>query len=126
MEVKATSRFVKMPPSKARALARKIAGLPVAEALKIVDFTASKAGLTIGKTLKSALANAKTNAKLPVDDLMVKKAVVDEGPRLKRYWPRARGSASPILKRMCHIAVVLTDDQKGEKAIIRKENAKQG
>ena len=45
----------------------------------------------------------------------MKKAVVDEGPRMKRFWPRARGSASPILKRMCHITVVLTDEGAGKK-----------
>jgi len=107
--LKAITRHVRMAPSKARALVRKVSGLPVAEALKIVDFYPSKAGLMIGKTLKSAIANAKNNAKLEVDELTVKKAVIDEGPRLKRFWPRARGGASPILKRTCHITIVLTD-----------------
>ena len=109
MEVRAISRFVRMPASKARSLARKVSGLAVGDALRIADFTASKAGLLIRKTLRSALANAEKNAKLSVDGLRVKKAVVDEGPRLKRFWSRARGSARPILRRMCHITVVLTD-----------------
>jgi large subunit ribosomal protein L22 len=113
MEIVATMRFARMAPSKGRALARKLRGLPVADALKIVDFSISKAGFLIGKTLKSAIANAENKAKLSVDNLTVKKAVVDEGPRLKRFWPRARGSASPILKRMCHIRIVLTDGAKG-------------
>lgn len=127
MEVKATSRYIRMPPSKARALARKVQGRSVAEALKLVDFAASKAGRMIGKTLKSAIANAKNNAKLAVDDLRVREAVVNEGPRLKRYWPRARGGVSPILRRTCHVVVVLTDDGKGqEPTAAGSEKAKRG
>ncbi len=112
MDVVATSKFVRMSPTKVRDLARKLQGLPVAKALQITDprLSSRKAAYLISKTLKSAIANAEHNDNLSVDELTVKLAVIDEGPVLKRYWPRARGSASPILKRTCHIKVVLTDE----------------
>jgi len=110
MEVSAKARFLRLSPSKARDLAGKMRGLPVSEALKLVDFSKRKAASLIGKTLKSAIANAENNASLAVDDLRVSEAVIEDGPRLKRHWPRARGSASPIKKRMCHIRIVLTDE----------------
>jgi large subunit ribosomal protein L22 len=109
MEVKAITKFSRLSPSKARDLARKIQGLPVSDALQVTQFSPRKAARLIGKTLKSALANAENNADLMADSLRVKEAVVDEGPRLKRYWPRARGSVSPIRRRMCHIKIILTD-----------------
>ena len=109
MDVTATARFVRLSPLKARDLARRLSGLPVSEALKVTELSPRKAAALIGKTLKSAISNAENNADLQVDALRVKTAVVDEGPRMKRHWPRARGSASPIQKRMCHIRVVLTD-----------------
>lgn len=109
MEVQAIARYARLSPSKARDLARKMTGLPVSEALQLVAFCERKAAGLLAKTLKSAVANAEHNAELPVESLRVKVAAVDEGPRLKRHWPRARGSASPILKRTCHIRVVLTD-----------------
>ena len=111
MDVTATARFVRVPASKARDRARRMRGLPVNEALKVTEFSERKGAFHLGKTLKSALANAEKNAKLSVDDLRVKDAVVEEGPRLKRYWPRPRGSVSPILRRTCHLKIILTDEQ---------------
>jgi len=111
MEIKATTRYVRMSPSKARDLARRMQGLPVSEALQLTDFSPRKAARLIGKTLKSAVANAENNADLSVDDLLVKEAVVDEGPRLRRFWPRARGGVSRIQKKTSHIKIVLTDGQ---------------
>lgn len=109
MEVEAVSRYVRMSSSKALDLARAIQGRPAAEALRIVDFNARKAGVLLGKTLRSAIANAENNAGLSVDRLVVKRALVEQGPHLKRFWPRARGSASPILRRTSHIRIVLTE-----------------
>jgi len=111
MEVTAVSKYVRLSPTKARDLARRVQGLPVAQALEIVDLSARKAAFFLGKTLKSAVANAENNAELAVDTLHVKEAVVDVGPQLRRYWPRARGMVSPIRKRMCHIRVVLSDGE---------------
>ena len=105
MEVTARTKFARLSPSKARDLARKMQGLPVADALKITDFSARKAAGLIGKTLK-----------LAVDELTVKEAVIEEGPRMKRYWSRARGGIRPVKKRMCHIKIVLTDGQESDAA----------
>lgn len=109
MDITAQTKFCRLSPSKARGIARLVQGKKVAEALKVVDFSTKKAAFLIGKTLKSAIANAENNEKLVVDDLVVKLAVVDEGPRMKRYWARARGSVSPIKRRLANIKVVLTD-----------------
>ena len=111
MDVSSIVKYVRLSPSKARDMARQVQGLPLADALKIADFRKKKAGFFIGKALKSGMANAEKNAKLLVDELWVKKAVIDDGPRLKRSIPRARGSVSPILKRTCHIRIILTDDE---------------
>jgi len=111
MDVKATAKYVRLSPSKARDLVGKMRGLPVADALRVVDFNERKGALHIGKVLRSAIANAEHNAKLSVADLQVKEAVIDEGPRLRRYWARARGGASPIQRKTCHISIVLTDGE---------------
>jgi large subunit ribosomal protein L22 len=109
MEITATLRFQKMSASKGQQMARLMRGLPVSEALQLAQFSPKKSAALLGKALKSAMANAQHNAKLAVDSLRVKEAAVNEGPRMKRYWARSRGSASPILKRMCHVRIVLTD-----------------
>ena len=109
MEVTAITRNVRMSASKGRPLARKCQGLPVAAALRVVEFSPRKAALVLSKTLKSAMANARNNANLDVDTLKVSLCVFDEGTRMRRFWPRARGSASPIAKRLCHCKVVLAD-----------------
>ena len=110
MEITATTRYARISPRKARNLAGAIQGLPVADALKITEFSERKGAQLIGKTLKSVIANAENNAKLSAEDLRVKEAVVTPGPSLKRFWPRARGSASPILKRTSHIKITLSDE----------------
>lgn len=116
MEVTAVTRFARLAPTKARDLARRMQGLPVADALKITDFSARKAAALIGKTLKSAIANAENNAQLAVDELVVKEAVIEEGPGMRRYWSRARGGIRPIRKRMCHVKIVLTDGEDSDAA----------
>lgn len=109
MDVTATTKYIRLSASKARELARELQGQPVANALATAKVCPRKAGGNFYKTLKSAIANAEHNGKLDPESLRVKSAVVDEGSALRRYWPRARGGASPIRKRMCHITVVLTD-----------------
>jgi large subunit ribosomal protein L22 len=109
MEVQAVTKHIRMSSSKAMDLARAIQGLSVEAAMKIMDFSERKAAFHIGKTLKSAVANAENNAGLSADTLYVKKAVIEQGTAMKRGWPRARGSASPILRRTSHVRIVLTD-----------------
>jgi large subunit ribosomal protein L22 len=110
MQVKSTHRFAKISAFKAREVTRAIQGLPATDALDLLRFTPKKAALLVSKTLKSAIANAENNNSLNASDLVVKEAVVGEGPTLKRFQPKARGSAGPIRKRTSHIRVVLTDE----------------
>ena len=111
MEVTAITRNVRMSAQKGRPLARECQGLSVAAALQVVQFSPRKAALILSKTLKSAVANARNNANLDVDVLKVSLCVFDEGTRMRRFWPRARGSASPIAKRLCHCKVVLSGEE---------------
>jgi large subunit ribosomal protein L22 len=120
MEVRATYRYAKISPFKAREITREIQGLPVSAALDIVAYSPKKAAALINKTLKSAVANAENNANLKVDGLVVKEAIVGEGPTMKRMMARARGSGSRILKRSSHIRIVLTDEIKIETRETRK------
>ena len=109
MEVRSTYKYARISPFKVREVTREIQGLPVSAALDLLAFTPKKAAFLIGKTLKSAIANAENNANLKPDGLVVKEATVGEGPTLKRIMARARGSASRILKRTSHLTVVLDE-----------------
>jgi large subunit ribosomal protein L22 len=110
MEVRSTYKYARISPFKVREVTREIQGLPVSAALDLLAFTPKKAAFLIGKTLKSAIANAENNANLKPDGLVVKEATVGEGPTLKRIMARARGSASRILKRTSHIRIILSDE----------------
>ena len=125
MEVRSTYKYARISPFKVREVTREIQGLPVSAALDVLSFTPKKAAWLIGKTLKSAVANAENNANLKVDGLVVKEAVVGEGPTVKRIMARARGSASRILKRTSHIRIVLTDEIPIETRETRKARQKQ-
>lgn len=108
MEVKAIYKYARISPLKAREVTRAITGMDVSQALAVLNYTPKKAALLVGKTLQSAIANATNNNELDEETLFVKSAVATDGPALKRIMPRARGSASPIKKRMSHITVVLS------------------
>lgn len=122
MQVKSIHRFAKISAFKAREVTRAIQGMPATDALDLLRFTPKKAAGLILKTLKSAIANAENNNQLNSNDLVVKEAVVGEGPTLKRFQPKARGSAGPIRKRTSHISVILTD----EIEIIRRSDKPKG
>ena len=125
MEVRSIYRYARISPFKAREVTRKIQGLPVSAALDLLTFTPKKAAFLISKTLKSAIANAENNANLKPDGLVVKEAVVGEGPTLKRIMARARGSASRIQKRTSHIRIVLSDEIPIETRETRKAKREQ-
>ena len=108
MEVTSTTKFVRLSPKKARDVAREIQGLPVATALDILTFTPRKAAQLISKTLRTAIADAEHNFSLDVGSLIIKEAVIGAGPSLRRFKPRAKGAAGPILRRTSHIRIVLT------------------
>jgi len=110
MQVQSTYRYARISAFKAREVTREIQGLPATDALSVLRFTPKKAAALISKTLKSAIANAENNNNLRVDALVVQEAVVGEGPTLKRFVPKARGSAGPIRKRTSHIKITLTDE----------------
>ena len=98
-----------MSPKKVREVARVIQGRPASEAMDLVQFIPRKSARLIAKTLKSAIANAENNNELSVENLIVARAIIEEGPVLKRFKAAARGSASPRQKRMSHIRIVLSD-----------------
>jgi len=106
MEAKATLKFIRISPRKARLVARNVNGLPVEDALNILRFTPKKAAEIIYKVLYSAVANAQ-QVGADVDNLQVKQVVVSEGPTWKRMKPRSMGRANRILKRTSHITVIL-------------------
>src|SRR5258705_9106716 len=110
MEIRSTYKYARISPFKVREVTREIQGLPVSAALDLLAFTPKKAAFLIGKTLKSAVANAENNANLKPEGLAVKEAIVGEGPTLKRLMARAPGSGSRILKPTSHIRTGLSDE----------------
>ena len=125
MEVRSIYRYARISPFKVREVTREIQGLSVSAALDILAFTPKKAAALINKTLKSAVANAENNANMRVDGLVVKEAIVGEGPTMKRMMARARGSGSRILKRTSHIRIVLSDEIPINTRQARKARAEQ-
>src|SRR5689334_4728589 len=98
MQVRSIHRGARISAFKCREVTREIQGLPASKALDVLNFTARKAARLVLNTLKSAIANAENNNDLRAEKLVVKEAVVGEGPTLKRFRPKARGSAGPIRK----------------------------
>ena len=92
-----------------RLVADQIRGLPVDSALNILTFSNKKAAKIIKKVLESAIANAEHNDAADVDELTVSQIMVDEGPTMKRWRPRARGRANKIFKRMSHVTVAVAE-----------------
>ena len=109
MEVAAKLRGARLSAQKARLVADQIRGIPVGEALDLLNFSTKKGAHLIKKVLESAIANAEHNEGADVDELSVATVMVDEGVTLKRIKPRAKGRADRILKRSCHITVAVAD-----------------
>ena len=107
MEVKSTAKTLRIPPRKARIVIDLIRGKDAAEAAAILKFTPNVAAEAVGKVLKSAVANAVNNHDMDEEKLYVKACYANEGVTLKRFMPRAKGSASAIHKRTSHITVVV-------------------
>ena len=98
-----------MSAQKMREMVRQIQGLPVLHAQAVLAVVPRKSARVVAKTLKSAVANAENNHNLRAEDLFVKEAVAGTAATLKRFVPKARGSAGPILKRSCHVRIVVSD-----------------
>lgn len=107
MEIQSITKFARISPKKAREVTRVIQGLPAELALQKLSFVPRKAARLVGKTLKSAIANAENNKNLPSDKLIISKAVIEEGPVLKRWNAASKGQGMPIRKRMSHIRIIL-------------------
>lgn len=110
MKVQAILKYARISPRKVREITLEIQGLPAERALEVANAIPRKAARLVAKALRSAIANAETNADLSRASLRVAEASVGTGPTLKRYAARARGSGSRILKRTSHVKIVLSDE----------------
>lgn len=125
-EIIAKLKHLRLPPRKTRAVADTIRGLTVNEAETQLVFSARRAGSSLLKLLNSAIANAKHNYQLDPDKLYVKAIRVDQGPKSKRWTPRARGAVNVIERKTSHVTLVLgvSDRLKPPKFIIPKISKK--
>jgi large subunit ribosomal protein L22 len=112
MEVSAKLKNARISAYKARLVADQIRGLPVGRALDILMFSLKKGATLVKKILDSAIANAENNEGADIDDLKVKSIYVDEGVSLKRMSARAKGRGNQILKRSCHITILVSDSER--------------
>jgi len=106
-QVRASARYLRVAPRKARLVADQVRGLSVLQAQELLTFSPRGAAQEIAKLIASATANAENNHDLDADDLEVAEIRVDEGPTLKRWRARARGRASRIDKRTSHVSIAL-------------------
>ncbi len=121
-DVRATAKWVRISPRKARVVAEHIRGRSVPEARTVLAFTQRAAAAEISKVLKSAVANAEANHGLIGDELLVYACTIDEGPTIKRWRARARGRVARIRKRTCHITIRLAENPKANQR--RAQSAK--
>ena len=110
MEVFAIQKNIPMSAQKMREVVRQIQGLPALQAQAVLQVVPRKGARFVAKTLRSAIANAENNKNLKPEKLRIKEAVAGAATTIKRFTPKARGSAGPILKRRCHIKITLSDE----------------
>ena len=110
MQVQAILKGARLSAQKARLVADQVRGKNVEEALDLLTYSTKKGANVIKKLLNSAIANAEHNEGADVDELKISKIFVDEGMTMKRIMPRAKGRADRILKRSCHISIIVADD----------------
>lgn len=109
-QVIAEGKNLRISTRKARLVAESLVGKNAVATLETLKYQPKKAGLLISKVLKSAIANATNNNKLTEKKLVIKEITVNEGQFLKRFRPRSRGMAHPIIKKSSHIRVVLEEE----------------
>jgi large subunit ribosomal protein L22 len=109
--VRAKARFVRVAPRKARLVADQVRGLHVPDARTLLEFSPRGAARDIAKLIDSAAANAENNHELIADEMRITDIRVDEGPTLKRWRARARGRATRIERKTCHLSVALTPSE---------------
>jgi large subunit ribosomal protein L22 len=110
MRFKASHRYARISPKKAMPVAALIRGKDVGQALQILRRVPRRASYYLDKVLRSAIANADESLQANMEGLYVAEALIDQGPMHKRWLPRARGMATPILKRTSHITIVVSDE----------------
>ena len=126
-EVTAKLRFLRMGPRKVRLIVDMIRGKKVTRALDLLSVMPKRAARPVLKLLNSAVANAKHNYSLAVEDLKVAQVYVDGGPVLKRWMPKAHGRATPIRERTSHINLVLgVMEKKAPKAVVEEKTSALG
>ncbi len=114
MEARAEAKYVRISPRKVNYICKEIRGKQVDEALTFLRFTPKKGAEILADVLKSAIANAENNLSLDRQELVVTKAWANDGPTMKRWHPKAKGAAYPILKRTSHIGVVIAEKEEEE------------
>lgn len=125
MKATAKLRYLRMAPRKVRMAVDLVRGKKVVEAQRLLLFAAKHSALPVLKTLNSAVASAKSNFEADESNLYISHIAVNEGPKLKRYRPRARGQAYEIQKKTSHITVVVDEiEQQGTKAKTEKVPSK--
>ena len=111
MEARATPRYLRVSPRKIRLILDLVKGKTVDEALSILRFVPSPHARKVAKVIRSAAANAENNFNMDPRTLRIVRAYADEGPRLKRYRPQARGRVNPIKRRMSHVTIVVEGER---------------
>ncbi|QQS26595.1 50S ribosomal protein L22 [bacterium] len=124
MKTQASIKYLKISARKLRLAADLVRDMPVAQAEQVLSATPKKAAVMVAEALKSAVANAENNHNARKSTLRIAEIKVDEGPTLKRFRPRSRGMAAPILHRMSHLTIVVTDEARVEKKSAVKQSKK--
>jgi large subunit ribosomal protein L22 len=124
--VRAEVKYVRSSAYKAREILDLIRGLPVARALEVLELAERDIARVVLKCLESAIANAEHNNQIPADELFVSACFADEGPTLKRWRPRARGRATRIRKRTCHITIIVSRLSADDLEKLREREAASG
>ena len=123
---RAVVRYVRVSASKARELLNLVRGESYGRAAEILAFSERSVSDVVGKLLESAVANAENNDGIPAEELFVSTCYADEGPTLKRWRPRARGRATRINKRTCHITIIVTRYDEATLETLRERDAAKG
>ncbi len=114
METKAVEKYIRMSPRKIRYVVDMIKSKPIEDAINILSLTPRAAAVVVKKAIQSAVANATENHKMKEEDLFISRILVNEGPTLRRFRPRARGRATRIRKRTSHLSVYVSNGKEKE------------
>ena len=123
---RAVARYVRVSASKAREVLNLVRGESYGRAAEILAFSERSVSDVVGKLLESAVANAENNDGIPAEELFVSTCYADEGPTLKRWRPRARGRATQILKRTCHMTIIVPRYDEATLETMRELDAAKG